>query len=189
LSDFERGHLVGARLAGASVTKAATLLGVSRATVSKVMSEFMNYGKTSARRNSGRKSTMTETDRRTLRRIVSKNHRTTTAQVRVELDIHLEDPISTKTVRHEFHKCNINSRAAIAKPLVTESNAQMRKRWCHGKKIWTSDNRKLARDMIRRVVLHAVPYMTKSLCLENTQESLQYGKPCSVPTVKHEEIL
>jgi len=34
-SDFQRGQFVGAHLAGASVTKMATLLGVSRAAVSK----------------------------------------------------------------------------------------------------------------------------------------------------------
>jgi predicted transcriptional regulator len=37
LSDFQRGQLVDACLAGASVTKMATLLGVSRAAVRKVM--------------------------------------------------------------------------------------------------------------------------------------------------------
>jgi transposase len=80
LSDFERRQIVGARLAGASVTEIATLLGVSRATVSEVMSAHTNHGKTtSAKRNSERKSKLTEEDRRALRRIVSKNHRITAA--------------------------------------------------------------------------------------------------------------
>jgi predicted transcriptional regulator len=46
LSDFERRQTVGARLAGASVIKTATLLGISGATVSKVMSAYTNNGKT-----------------------------------------------------------------------------------------------------------------------------------------------
>jgi DNA-binding transcriptional LysR family regulator len=37
LPDFQRGHIFGALLAEASVTKTASLLGVSRAAVSKVM--------------------------------------------------------------------------------------------------------------------------------------------------------
>jgi hypothetical protein len=47
------------------------------------MSACTNHGKTtSAKRNSELKSTFTERDRRTLRRIVSKNQRTTAAHVR-----------------------------------------------------------------------------------------------------------
>jgi hypothetical protein len=73
LSNFQRGQIVGARLAGASEIKA---------TVSKVMLAYTKHGKIiSAKRNSGRKPTVIERDRRTLRRIVSKNHRTTAAQV------------------------------------------------------------------------------------------------------------
>jgi transposase len=82
LSDFERGQVVGTRLTGASMTKTAILLGVSRATLSKVMSAHTNHGKTTAaKKNSGRKSTLTEKDRRILRRIVSRNHITTAARV------------------------------------------------------------------------------------------------------------
>jgi hypothetical protein len=67
LSDFARGQIVGARLP-------AALLGVSRA--------YMNHGKTTvANRNSKRISAVPERDRRTLRRIVSKNHIITAAQV------------------------------------------------------------------------------------------------------------
>jgi transposase len=62
LFDFEREQIVGASLAGASVTKTATLLGVSRTTVSKVMAACTNHGKTSAKKNSERKSTLTERD-------------------------------------------------------------------------------------------------------------------------------
>jgi transposase len=78
--NVERGQSVGARLAGASVIKSATLLDASRATVSEVMSTYTNHGKTtSAKRNSERKSKLTEEDRRALRRIVSKIHRITAA--------------------------------------------------------------------------------------------------------------
>jgi predicted transcriptional regulator len=82
MPNFERGQIIGARLTGASVTDTTSLLGVSRARVSKVMSAYTNHRRpASPKRNSGRKSTMTERDRRTLRRIISKNQRTTSAQV------------------------------------------------------------------------------------------------------------
>jgi predicted transcriptional regulator len=70
-SDFGRGHIVDARLAGASLTTTASLLCVSKAAVSKVMSAYTNHGKTtSAKRMSERKSTVAEKELRTLRRIV-----------------------------------------------------------------------------------------------------------------------
>jgi hypothetical protein len=70
---------------------------------------------------------LTEKDRHLSRSTVSKNHRTTGAQVTAEVNIHFEDPVSRKTVLCELHKSNIHSMAAIAKPLISESNDQMHK--------------------------------------------------------------
>jgi predicted transcriptional regulator len=81
LSHFQRGQIVGAHLSGASVTKMATLLGISRAAVPKVMTTYTNRGKTpSGERNIGQKPKLNERDHCTLKRIVSKIYRTTVAR-------------------------------------------------------------------------------------------------------------
>jgi hypothetical protein len=94
-----------------------------------------------------RRGTLTERDHRTVRRTVSKNHTTTAVQVKAELNI--LKTVSIKTVQHDLHKPNIHGRAATVEPLITESNAQMRKQWCHDHKTWTSDNWKHTRDMFQ----------------------------------------
>ena len=54
-SQIFKEDIVGAHLAGASVTKTATLLGVYRAAVSKVVMMCTNHGRISFKKNSGRK--------------------------------------------------------------------------------------------------------------------------------------
>jgi hypothetical protein len=75
------------------------------------MSAYTNHGKS----NSGRKSALTERGRRALRRTVSENHRTTAAQVdrTAELNIHLEDPVSTETVRRDVSFTNPTSAVGL----------------------------------------------------------------------------
>jgi len=48
LSNFQRGQIVDARLAGASITEKATVFCLSRAAVSKVMMAYISHGKTSS---------------------------------------------------------------------------------------------------------------------------------------------
>jgi hypothetical protein len=67
LSGFQRGQTIGARLAGASLTKKVTLLCVSRAAVPKVLTAYTNHGKTlSTKKNNGRKPKLITSDRRML---------------------------------------------------------------------------------------------------------------------------
>jgi hypothetical protein len=98
--------------------------------------------------------------------------------------IHPEDPISTKSVRRELHKSKIHDMAVIPKPLITESNAQMRRRLCHDRKSWTSDKWKHARDMVRWVVLHDHPYISKNINVWGAPKEA-YNSECLVPTMKH----
>jgi hypothetical protein len=113
LSDFQRGQNVGASLAGESVTKTVTLLGESRAAISKVMMAYTNHGKTlSANWNSGQKPQISERDCCTLQRIVSNNHRTTAARMTAELIIHFADhlhknsPMRASQIHHPGYSCN-----------------------------------------------------------------------------------
>ncbi|KAK5616653.1 hypothetical protein CRENBAI_003061 [Crenichthys baileyi] len=89
------------------------------------MSAYHQEGRsTSNRINCGRKRKLSERDVRVLTRIVSKKYETTAAQIMAELNVHLNSPVSTRTVRRELHRVNIHGRAAIAKPLVTHANAK-----------------------------------------------------------------
>jgi hypothetical protein len=85
-----------------------------------------------AKRNSGQNLTLTEKRSSYLekdcfeksQKYCSRGDRT------AELNIHSEDPVSTKTVRYELHKSNIHGSAAIAKPPLIKNNSRMCKRWC-----------------------------------------------------------
>jgi hypothetical protein len=85
--------------------------------------------------------------------------------------------VPTIIVRRELHKSNMHGTAAIAKPLITESNAQLYKQWCHDHKTWTSDNRERTRVMFRWVV-------RPSRCSLH-QEEFTFGEQSRKPTIQN----
>jgi hypothetical protein len=105
---------------------------------------------------------------------VSKNQRTIAAKVTAELNIHIVDPVSTKTLRRQFHKSHIHGRAAVAKHVIIENNAKRRKRRCDDHKTWTSD--------IWENVIWS-PTSGRDYVWRTPKEG--YNPECLAPTVKH----
>ena len=54
--------------------------------------------------NCGRKGKLSDKDRNPLRQIVKKDHQNTAPNMTVELNDHLNNPVSSKTVRKELQK-------------------------------------------------------------------------------------
>ncbi|GFT21564.1 transposable element Tcb1 transposase [Trichonephila clavipes] len=114
--------IVRARLSVASVTEAADLWRFARSAVSAVMTALTKEGKmTSLKHNSGQKSKLADRDRRVLKHILTRKHTQSLSEITFEMNNHLQDPVSTKTVTRELQAANIYGRVAIRKPLTTGS--------------------------------------------------------------------
>lgn len=85
---------------------------------------------------SGRKSKLSERDRRTLNRIVREDPKSTVPKITAEFNEHLKSPVSTKTVRRQLHKSEFHGRAAIRKPLLSKTNISKRLAWCRNLQNW-----------------------------------------------------
>ena len=102
------------------------------------MTAFEREGKTSsAKHRSGRKSNLSEGDRRYQNRVVKDNRKTTAVKITADLNGHLQNPVSIKTVRRELHRSGFYGRAAIRKPLVSNTNASKRLEWCKNLQNWS----------------------------------------------------
>ncbi|XP_055932089.1 uncharacterized protein LOC129962367 [Argiope bruennichi] len=87
LSDFQRGLIIGAREMGRSISEATMKFVFSHTTISNVYREYQVSGKTSnLRQRCSRKTTLTERDHRWLKKIVTRDRRSTLPQIAADLN-------------------------------------------------------------------------------------------------------
>ena len=97
LSNFKKGQIVGARMAGAGARKTAELFGIARRTFSKVMPTIEKEGKTSSlKQKSGRNRKLSDRDRRILTQTFRGDHKNTAPKMSTDPNNHLENPVSSK---------------------------------------------------------------------------------------------
>ncbi|GFT99625.1 transposable element Tcb1 transposase [Trichonephila clavipes] len=120
LSEFEKGTIVGMRCVGYSVTETAIYIYIylrrARSTVSAVVTAYKKCGNvTSGKHNSGRKRKLTDRDKRVLTRIVVRKRKKSLSQITSEVNSHLPNPLSERTVQRELHASNLYGRVGIRK--------------------------------------------------------------------------
>ncbi|GFU27928.1 transposable element Tc1 transposase [Nephila pilipes] len=127
----QRGMTTGTRFAGAPLSRTANLMGVSRTTVSRVMIAYKKLEKVfCAKQNSGRKSKVTNRDRRSLKKIIARKRKTTLPQITPKMSTHFQYTVSPKTTQRELCAVSLYVKADLSKPLVPQQNITKTRQWC-----------------------------------------------------------
>ena len=138
LSDFQRGLIVGAREMGYIISEVAMKFGFLRTTISRVYREYQVSGKTSnLRQRCGRKKTLTERDHRRLKRIVTRDRRSTLPQIAADLNAGPSTSVSVRTVQRTLIDMGFRSRRPSRVPLLTKRHKALRLAWARQHRHWT----------------------------------------------------
>ncbi|GFT26921.1 transposable element Tc1 transposase [Trichonephila clavipes] len=136
LSEFDRGSIVGCHLCGKSVREIADILQKTKSTVSDVIVKWKRRGSETTEKRTGRPKILGERSRRTLKRVVKQNRKSSMVEISQEFQSSSGTSVSSRTVRR-VKNLGFHGRAASHKPNITPQNAKHRLQWCIAHRHWT----------------------------------------------------
>ncbi|GFW60370.1 regulator of chromosome condensation 2 [Trichonephila clavipes] len=119
------------------IREIADILQKPKSTVSDVI--VKRRGSETADKRTGRPKILGERSRRTLKRVVKQNRKSSLVEISQEFQSSSGISVSSWTVRRELKNLGFHSRAAAHKPNITPQNAKHRLQWCKAPVIglWT----------------------------------------------------
>ncbi|GFX72350.1 uncharacterized protein TNCV_1253041 [Trichonephila clavipes] len=119
LSEFDRSSIVGCHLCGKLILK--------------------RRGSETAEKRTGRPKILGERSRRTLKRAVKQNRKSSVVESSQKFQSSSGISVSSRTVRRELKHLGFHGGAASHKPNNTPQNAKHRFQWCRTHRHWTVD--------------------------------------------------
>ncbi|GFW66661.1 regulator of chromosome condensation 2 [Trichonephila clavipes] len=128
LSEFDRGSIVGCHIYGKSVREIADILQKPKSTVSDVIVKWKRRGSETADKRTGRPKILGERSRRTLKRVVKQNRKSSLGGNFSGAPKFIRNSVNSRTVHRERERelknLGFHGRAAAHKPNIPPQNAK-----------------------------------------------------------------
>ncbi|GFU01623.1 RCC2 homolog [Trichonephila clavipes] len=118
LSEFDRDSIVGCYLSGKSVREIADILQKPKSTMSDVIVKWKRRGSETTEKRTGRPKILGERGRRTLKRVVKQNHKSSLVEISQKFPSSSGISVSSRTVRRELK----NFDSMVVQPLTSQTS-------------------------------------------------------------------
>ena len=126
LSLFDKGRIIGLHGADKTTREINEETGVGCRTIQRTIAYWKQYGEpSSSRGNCGRGKILNERDRRSLKRLVKKNRRSSVQMITSEFNEGMKK-VSPRTIRRELKNTHLRKCKSTKKPLVSATNRKKR---------------------------------------------------------------
>jgi transposase len=180
LSPQQRVQIIGAYLSGTKGVVIATQLDIPLSTVYDTINRYKKNGSPHPDTRPGRPKSLSECDKRLIRRYVQKDRFAPLGNISNELNTQLTSTLHANTIRNYIHEIGLGSCVARKKPLLSNKQRLARLNWCKAKRDWEEEWKQIVWSDESRFAL----FETDGRARVWRRVGEAYNIDCIQPTVK-----